>query len=103
MSFRYIVWYSPVLLVVDGHCWAWFWRSRATMYHRRSTCDSPAMLASQGNPLGDFQGSFGWIGLLGWVQQVLQKFSLRRIYYQEYIELGKESYKGMFRLLKKQV
>src|SRR6266576_7029040 len=74
MFFRYIMWYSPVLLIVDGHCWVWFWRSRATAYHHRLTCDSPAMLASQGNPLGDFQGSFGWIGLLGWVQQVLQKF-----------------------------
>jgi hypothetical protein len=29
------------------------------------------MLASQGDPLGVFQGSFGWIGLLGWVQQEL--------------------------------
>src|SRR6266702_3037792 len=29
------------------------------------------MLASQGDSLGVFQGSFGWIGLLGWVQQEL--------------------------------
>ena len=43
-----------------------------TAYHRRSTCDSPAMHASQGDPQGVFQGSFGWIGLLGWVQQELR-------------------------------
>src|SRR6266567_3459291 len=88
MFFRYMAWYSPVLLVVDGHCWAWFWRSRATAYYRRLTCDSPAMLASQGNPLGDFQGSFRWIGLLGWVQQVLQKTSFLgpvRLYTGNYI------------------
>ena len=67
-----MAWYSPVLLVVDGHYWAWFWRSRATMYHYCTTCNSPAMLVSQGDPLGIFQGSFGWIGLLGWVQQELK-------------------------------
>src|SRR6266702_2140610 len=58
-------------LVVGSHYWAWFWRSRATACHRRMTCDSPAMHASQGDPLVVFQGSFCWIGLLGWVQQEL--------------------------------
>jgi len=41
------------------------------MYHHRLTCDSFAMRASQGDPLGVFQGTFGWIDLLGWVQQEL--------------------------------
>src|SRR6266567_2698749 len=47
MYFRFLVWYSPVL-VMGSHYWVWFWRSRVTAYHRHSTCASPAMHASQG-------------------------------------------------------
>jgi len=59
-----MVWYSPVF-VVEGHCRAWFWRSRAGANHRRSTCASPVMHASQGDSLGVFQGSFGWFWSFG--------------------------------------
>jgi len=65
------MWYSPVLLVVDGCCWGWFWQLRATVGYCCSMCDSFVMLASQGDPLSVFQDFFGWIGLLGWVQQEL--------------------------------
>ena len=41
--------------------------------------NSPVMRASQGDPLGVFQGSFYWIGLLGWVQQELQKVGIENI------------------------
>ena len=54
-----MVWYSPVL-VIEGHCQAWFWRSRASTNHRCSTCASPVMHASQGILWVIFRGSFGW-------------------------------------------
>src|SRR6266702_896446 len=102
-----MVWFLPVLLVVDSHCWLWFWRSRATACHRHSTYNFPAMHASQGDPLGVFQGSFGWIDFLVWVQQellstggnfnnniIINKWEFKKIFYNIFIK-GKENAKGM--------
>ena len=54
-----MVQYSPIF-IIEGHCQAWFQRSRASANYHRLTYASPTMYASQGDSLGVFQGSFSW-------------------------------------------